>query len=134
MDTAFRHQHAIFRYARRELVRRLEAGLESLEVSVVDPDEGRGHGECRIQFDAVVDFHQHIEPNLHRTPAQQGQFLPVQDRGNQQDAVRAQRSRFINLVGVDGEILAQHRQGTGIAGGDQIIIGALKKIHIGQHR
>ena len=40
----------------------------------------------------------------------------------------------MHLVGVDGEVLAQHRQGAGGAGLLQVGVAALEEIHVGEHR
>ena len=44
------------------------------------------------------------------------------------------RAAFDHLVGVDDEILAQHRQAGGGARRDQILVAALEIGRVGQHR
>src|SRR5690606_37654230 len=53
---------------------------------------------------------------------------------DQQDAVSADHARLVDLVGVDDEVLAQHRQGAGVAGFAQEAVAALEKINIGEDR
>jgi hypothetical protein len=63
---------------------------------------------------------------LHRRQIERG--------GDQQDGVGAHGARFGDLIGIDHEILAQHRQGAGGAGRLQIFRAALEILAVGQHR
>ena len=73
-------------------------------------------------------------PDFARERSKLAQPGIVQRRDDQQDAIRAQGARFIDLIRVDGEILAQHRQRAGGAGLLQMFIGTLEKIAVGEHR
>ena len=81
-----------------------------------------------------MDFHQHVETQLQRLVAKANQLRLIQRRNDQQHAVGAQRARLEQLVVVDHEILAQHRQRAGVARFDQILVGTLEEIDIGEHR
>ena len=63
-----------------------------------------------LQLLGVVHFDQHVQPPDAAQAASAPASGIVQGRGDQQDAVGAEGARFDDLVGVDGEILAQHRQ------------------------
>ena len=58
----------------------------------------------------------------------------VQAGGNQQNTVCAHGTRFVDLVGVDHEILAQNRQVARRAGLLEIVDAALKELLVSQHR
>ena len=61
--------------------------------------------------------------------------LRQRERGDdQQDRVGAHRPRFEDLIGVDHEVLAQHRQATGRAGGLEKLRCALEVLAVGEHR
>src|SRR5690606_20627740 len=53
---------------------------------------------------------------------------------DQQHAVGAERARLDHLVGIHGEVLAQHRQRAGRARLPQEGVAALEEIHVGEHR
>ena len=81
-----------------------------------------------------MHFDQHIQADVHRFAVQRQQRCVVERGHDQQDAVGAEHARFHDLVGIDGEILAQHRQRAGGARLLQVGVGALEEIDIGQHR
>ncbi len=61
--------------------------------------------------------------------------LDVADAGHDdQDAVGAERAGFVHLVRLVEEILAQHGEGDGGAGGDEIAGRALEEGRVGEHR
>ncbi|MPN11884.1 hypothetical protein SDC9_159193 [bioreactor metagenome] len=63
-----------------------------------------------------------------------GHLRVVQAGGDQQHAVGAHHTRFVDLIGVDHEILAQHRQQRARAGLLEIVGLPLEELAIGQHR
>ncbi len=67
-------------------------------------------------------------------PLQFHHFILFQRRDDQQDAVRSHRAGLIDLVGVDDEILSQYRQCACIPRLSQIVVVALKELHVRQHR
>ena len=79
-----------------------------------------------------LDEHRHAERSRGRF-----EFAHAHDikRGNdQQDAIGAHRARFKQLIRLEHEILAQHRQAACRARLSQALGAALKKLRIGQHR
>ncbi|MNY21018.1 hypothetical protein D3C86_1545370 [compost metagenome] len=77
---------------------------------------------------------QHIEVEGLGGRRQLGQLRIGQRRDYQQHAIGAQGAGLDDLVGVDHEILADHRQRTGVARLLQVEVGALEEILVGQHR
>ena len=79
----------------------------------------------------------HLQEHVHaQGPGQVGQFPEariVQGGGDEEDAVRPQHARLQHLVGVDGEVLAQHRQAGRLAGAHQVRIRPLEEVHVGEH-
>ena len=53
---------------------------------------------------------------------------------DQENAVGTERPRLRHLVGVEGEVLAQHRQGNGRARRAQVAVPALEIGLVGEHR
>ena len=52
---------------------------------------------------------------------------------DEQYAVRAHGARFVDLVGVDHEVFAQHRQVACVSSGAQIVGAALEEILVSEH-
>ena len=111
-----------------------QRGFKRTQIAVVDAQQRCFQGKCGFKLAAIVYFHQHIHAQFHGRAFQIAQLVRRQGGNNQQDAVGPQCARVRHLVGVDHEIFAQHRQGTGRAGLTQVIVRALEKFHIGKHR
>ena len=58
----------------------------------------------------------------------------AQCRHDQKDTVSTNNPGLVDLIDVDSEILAQHRQRTGLPRLAQMGVGALKEVSIGQNR
>ena len=113
--------------------RRLQRDLERAQVAVVDAEQRRPQAQRAVEFAAVVHFHQHRQAERQRGGLQVRQLRIVEAGGDQQDAVGPQRTRLDDLVFVDHEILAQHRQR---AGGTRLLqVGgrALEEARVGEH-
>ena len=85
--------------------------LEGAQVAVVDADQRRlelqralaaRRASCTSTSTAMS--------RLRAIGLELGHLRVVQAGGDQQDAVGAHRARFVDLVGIDHEVLAQHRQ------------------------
>ena len=94
----------------QQVERGVERDLEGAQVAVVDADQRRLQPQRAVQLGAVVHFDQHRHAERLRRGLEVGQLRVVEDRRDQQDAVGADRARLVDLVGVDDEVLAQHRQ------------------------
>ena len=81
-----------------------------------------------------MHLHEHIQPGIASSCRKLAHLRVCQRGDNQQYRVRTQGPGLHHLVGVEGEILAQYRQRTCVARQAQILIRALEKIHVGQHR
>ena len=93
-----------------------DVGFEAVEVAVVDADRCRAQcaGACGIL--RVKNFGQDIQAERSGERVKGVQGVVVQNPDDQQDGVRVQGSALVNLIGVDDEVLAQHRQRRGVAG------------------
>jgi hypothetical protein len=60
--------------------------------------------------------------------------MALEGGDDEQDAVCAHGARLVDLVGVDDEVLAQHRQVAGGAGFLQVFGRALEEAPVGEHR
>ena len=80
-----------------------------------------------------MHFDQHRHAQAQRLGFQIGHQRVVQAGGDQQDAVCAPGARLVDLVGVDHEVLAQHRQRAHGARLLQVLGCALKERPIGEH-
>ena len=83
------------------------------------------------ELDLAVLVEVHDAAELERQVAKLGQGGVAQRRGDQQHAVGAEQARFVDLPGVDHEVLAQHRQSAGVACLLQVGVGALEEIDVG---
>ena len=106
-----------------------------MQVAVVDAHQRRVQGlQCTFQLGAVMHFDQYVETDRLGSRRQFGHQHVVQRRDDQQDAVGTDRPRLDDLVRIDHEVLADHRQRTGGPRFLQIGIGALEEVHVGEHR
>ena len=108
--------------------------LERAQVAVVDADQRRAQLQRRGQLVAVMHFHQHVQAQFQRAGFQFRHQAVVERRDDQQDRIGAHRARFVDLVHVDHEVLAQHRNLAGGARLLQVVHRALEEMHVGQHR
>ena len=105
-----------------------------MQVAVVDTHQRCVEGFQRaLKLIAIMDFNQHIQPDTFGYSRQFGHFHVVQRGDDQQHTVGAQCPGFDDLVRVDHEVLANHRQGAGRTRLLQVRIGALEVVDIGQH-
>ena len=112
----------------------MQADFKAVQITVVHAHQRRGKLHRSGEFGGVVRLDEHGHPQFVR---QRFHFLHARQaqRGDdQQNAIRAHRARLKNLIRIDHEILAQHRQRAGGARGLQIFRRTLKVIAIGQHR
>ena len=98
-----------------------------------DAYQRRAQGKRIVQFLAIMHLHQHIQANLVGDALQFLHLVFGQAGGNQQNAVGANGPAFIHLIGRHHEVLADHRQAAGRAGGFQVVFVALEEILVGEH-
>ena len=92
------------------------ADLEGAQVAVVDADQRRLQLRARAAARRASCTSTSTAMSRLRAIAFELRHLRVvQAGGDQQDAVGAHRARLVDLVGVDHEVLAQHRQVAGRA-------------------
>src|SRR5699024_9106655 len=114
VNAAFADQQSVGRYLGAQADAGVQRRVEGVQVAVVDADDGvLWQGQHPLQFGFVVYFGQHVHAQVEGRVGQTLQGVVIERRGNQQNAVGAQRPRFGDLDRVDNEILAQHRQGAG---------------------
>ena len=106
--------------------------LEGLEVAVVDAEQGRREGEGGLDLRRIVHLDQHVHAEVPRERVELGERARVERGDDEQDAVRAERARLEHLPGVDDEVLAQRRQGGGVAGRRQVRVVALEVALVGE--
>ena len=133
-NAAFADHQAILRDQRRQRLAGRKRGLESPEVAVVDPDHRRSKFQGAIEFGAVVDFDQHVHAVRDRRVLDILGGGIVERRHDDQDAVGAMGAGLGHLIGVEHEILAQHRQIGRRARRHHEIEMALERRGVGEHR
>ena len=87
---------------------------------------------ARSSSPRIVNFHQRRHSKFPRQFAKVPELGFVENRGNQQDGVRADGSGFDDVIVGDDEILADDRQIAGGAGGPEIGNAALEEVAIGK--
>ena len=106
-----------------------------MQVTVVDAHQRSIEGlQCALQLVAVMHFDQHVQADAFGHGRQLGHLHVIQCRDNQQHAVGTQGTSFDDLVRVDHEILADHRQLARSARLLQERVGTLEVVNIRQHR
>ena len=134
VHTALRHQQPVGRDERPQTQRRLEVRAEGAQVPVVDADEGGVDGERPVQLLLVVHLHQHVHVQVRGEPGELAQLRVAERRDDEEHAVGPDGAGLVHLVFVDDEVLAQDRETAGGPGGDEVFVGALEELAVGQHR
>ncbi|MNT23900.1 hypothetical protein D3C72_1593430 [compost metagenome] len=81
-----------------------------MQVAVVHANQRSIEGfQGPLQLIAVVDFHQYVEVDAFGHGCQFGHFHVIQRGHDQQHAIGTQGTGFDDLVGIDHEVLADHR-------------------------
>ena len=106
--------------------------IEGLEVAGVDPDDAGPGVQSAAGLLRVVDLDQRGHPQAVHLAEQAGQGRLVERGDDEQDEVGAVGSRLEHLVGVDDEVLAQHRDVDRGADGREVSQGATEAALLGQ--
>ena len=109
-NAALADHQAISGDQRRQRLAGRKRGLEGAQIAVVDADHRRTKFQRAIELGAVVDFDQHVHAVRDRGVLDVLCRAVVERRHDDQDAVGAVGAGFRHLIGVEHEILAQHRQ------------------------
>jgi hypothetical protein len=133
VDAAFAHQLAVGGDQRGQPFGGAQIGLHDLEIAVVDADQLRFQLQRPLQLGFIVHLDQHVHAVTERDIFHVRHFGIGKRRDDQQDAIGAQGPGFDDLIGIDHEILADHRQIDGGAGLAQMGVGALEEL-VGQDR
>ena len=111
-----------------------DVGDQGLEIAVVDADQPGLEPQRAIEFGRVVRLDQHVHAEPHGNRFEFRGLGVGQHRHDQQHAIGAHRPAFVDLPGVEHEILAQGGQGAAGAGGGEIGFGAVEVGQVSQHR
>ena len=103
-------------------------------VAVVDADDLGVGLERPVQFGLVVDLDQAVEIELEGLGAEVRKLPVIQHRHDQEHGVGTPGSGFEELVAVDDEILADHRQATGGTRGGEVSEAAAEMGFVGEYR
>ena len=109
-NTRLRYPNHALRHLRSHPNRSLLIHLEGHQVSLVHPDQVAPDSQGTFEFALIVDLDQGIEPELLRQVVQVSQLSVVEGGRDQQHTIRAHQPSIDNIAGIDGEVLANHRQ------------------------
>ena len=98
------------------------------------PSSGGASGGGALELVRVVHLHQDVHPEVLGEPCELVERRVPEGGDNQKDAIRAERPRLVDLVGVDDEVLAQHRQPARRPRLHQMAVGAAEERLVGEHR
>ena len=113
---------------------RFQRDFEASQVAVVDADQRRRAAAARASSSAPsCTSTSTAMPSARRLRLEVGQLGVVEAGRDQQDAVGPHRPRLEHLVGVDDEVLAQHRQRAGRTRLLEKGRCALEELGVGQH-
>ena len=113
--------------------RRIPIHLEGVEIPRVDADEGRIGRQCTLELGRTVGLDQGVQPGLARGGEQEAQPIVGHGADDDEDGRRTERTRLPDLVRVDGEVLAQHRN-AGASCRNEVIVAAAEARRLGEHR
>ena len=101
---------------------------------LLTPTSGACSASARRRSAFVVHLDKRVQPARLALSKQRAQRAIVEGGDDEQDSRRAGRCRLPDLVSIDDEVLAQHRQAAG--GGHRLKVGeaASKARRLGQHR
>ena len=106
-----------------------------MQIAVVNTHQRGIQGlQGTFQLIGIVHFNQHIQIDAFGNGSQLGHLHVIQRRDDQQNAIRPQCARFNDLIRIDHEVLADHRQLARRTGLLQVSIGTLKVVNVGQNR
>ncbi len=111
----------------------LQRHFEGAQIAIVDPDDIGAGGDGHLQFALVVHLHQGGHPVARRRFAEIADLALREDRGNQQDGIRAVRRGLQHMRGCDCKIFAQHRDLNRGPSGFEIGQAPLKKALVGEN-
>src|SRR5690554_3746360 len=133
-DATLGNHQAVFGDLRQQIQCGSQRHLKSMQVTVIDANQRSvQYSEYPLQFFGIVHLGQYIQILFAGCCRQFLQLGVIQTGRNQQDTVGVQRACLNNLVWVDHEVLADHRQFTSSPCFQQITVGTLEKIDIGQY-
>ncbi len=99
MDAALGHPH----HARRDFFgqpqRSLKRYFKGVQIAVVDADDPRAGSDRRLQFFFIVHFHQRRHAVTLRQFAEIAHLAFGENRGDQQNGIRAVSRRLMNVIG-----------------------------------
>ena len=109
------------RHADGEVDRGLQRRFEGAQIAVVDADELGVEAERAVELDLVVHFDQRVHAPLGGGVEQIARRVVADGGEDDEDAVGAPGAGFGHLVGLEHEVLAQHRQLRRAARLDQVV-------------
>ena len=137
-NAALSDQKRIFRHIGQHRQRGVERDFKAAQIAVVDPEHGLGRHIFELQgalhLRPVMHFHEHRHIQAQRAGLQISHLRIIEAGGDQQNTVCTHRTRFVDLIGLNHEIFAQHRQFAGGAGELEKIRLTLEKLPICEHR
>ena len=105
-----------------------------MQVPVIDADQRRREIEGEVELGAIMHFGEHRHSERGRYGLQLAHLRQLERRHDEQNAICTHGARFVQLVGVDHEILAQHWEAASRARSRKILGTTLKKTFVGEHR
>ena len=108
--------------------------LERDEVALVDADERRPGVERLLQLRLVVHLDEDVEAELAGQLVELDQLERVEHGGDEQHGVGAHQPGVGDVAGIDGEVLAQHRERRRRAGRFEVGHRAAEELLVGEHR
>ena len=109
-EAGLRHHRLAGGHVGEQLVGPLDVDGEVAEIAVVDADHLGLDLQRALELLLVVDLDEHVEVERPCLAVQREQRLGLERRDDQQHRVGAGGGGLVELVGVDDEVLAQHRE------------------------
>lgn len=134
MDTGFADHRHIMIQARRQLAGAVQINRHIAQVAVVNPDHFSLQRNGALQLLFVADFSQHAHVQAMGHGGQLTVAIVIQHRQHQQAGVGLVVARQVDLVRIDGEVLAQNRLRRDGADDRQKVEAALEIFLVAQDR
>jgi len=106
---------------------------EGHEIALVHPDEIGAGGDGPIQFRLIVDLNERIETNVASQGKEGFEFLLIECCSNEKHTIGTHETGVADITRTDREVLAQHRQRAGRAGGDEIGLRSPEELDISEN-
>ena len=133
-DAAFADDDTVRGHAGGEALGGLKRHFKGAQITIVDADQAAIEVQRAVEFGIVMDLDDGVHPMIFGSRGEVAGGRVVDLGHDDEDAIRAPKPGFGDLIGIEHEVLAQRRQAGCSASRGQILGRALERWRVGQNR